>query len=51
MPIPAGKIKDWKQYTLKYFRDSPNAFLIENTFYNTLSANMKTKVVKDLYHL
>ena len=40
-PIPGEKIKEWKQHTLKYFRESPNAFLVENSFYNTLSQNMK----------
>ena len=39
--IPAEKLKEWKQHTLKYFRESPCAFLAENTFYDTLSQNMK----------
>lgn len=37
----------WKNYTLKYFQLSPNAFLAENENYNVLSENMKVKIVKE----
>ena len=45
--IQGEVINAWKIYTLKYFQSSPNAFLVENEFYNLLSANMKVNVVKD----
>ena len=45
--IQGEVINAWKIYTLKYFQSSPNAFLTENEFYNMLSSNMKTKIVKD----
>ena len=45
--IPGETITDWKKYTIRYFKYSPNAFLVENEFYNILSANMKVKVVKE----
>lgn len=44
--IPGEVINEWKIYTLKYFQQSPNAFLAENEFYDVLSSNMKVKVVK-----
>ena len=37
----------WKNYTLKYFQLSPNAFLAENEYYNVLPENIKVKIVKD----
>lgn len=45
--IPGKHILEWKQYTYKYFSQSPNAFLAENQFYKDLPANLKRKVVKD----
>lgn len=45
--ISGESIKLWKQYTYQYFQHSPNAFLVENDYYNMLSANMKIKIVKE----
>jgi hypothetical protein len=39
-----NKIKD---YTTHYFKISPNAYFIENEFYQDLSETMKVKLVKD----
>jgi hypothetical protein len=50
--LPPGRqilgetINSWKINTLKYFQSSPNAFLIENEFFQVISANMKVKIVK-----
>ena len=32
--IPGEVIKEWKTYTLLYFKNSPNSFLQENYFYD-----------------
>jgi hypothetical protein len=40
-------INKFKEYTTDYFKLSPNAFLIENEFYQDLSESLKTKLVKD----
>jgi hypothetical protein len=32
--IPGSVIKEWKTYTLQYFKNSPNSFLQENQFYD-----------------
>lgn len=47
MKIPGEEINKWKNYTLKYFQLSPNAFLAENEFYKVLSSNMQVKIVKE----
>lgn len=44
--IPGDIIKEWNSFTLKYFKESPNAFMVENEFYNVLTSNMKVKIVK-----
>ena len=43
--IPGSLINKWKNYTLFYFQQSPNAFLIDNNFYDILSANMRIVVI------
>ena len=45
--IPGSIIKDWRKYTQDYFKESPNAYLKENEFYQVMSENMKVKVIKD----
>ena len=45
--IKSESIKNWKEYTQAYFLSSPNAFLQENQFYNSMSENMKVQVVKN----
>ena len=45
--IPGEAINKWKNYTLRYFQLSPNAFLAENEFYNILSSNMQVRIVKE----
>ena len=44
--IPGSVINRWKTYTLFYFQQSPNTFLIDTNFYNILSTNMKVNLVK-----
>tara|TARA_B110000285_G_scaffold229498_1_gene294325 strand:+ start:204 stop:452 length:249 start_codon:yes stop_codon:yes gene_type:complete len=39
-----NKIKD---YTNHYFKVSPNAYLIDNEFYQDLTETLKIKLVKD----
>jgi hypothetical protein len=39
-----NKIKD---YTNNYFKLSPNAYFIENEFYQDLTETLKIKLVKD----
>ena len=34
--IPGSIIKDWRKYTQDYFKESPNAYLKENEFYQSL---------------
>lgn len=43
-------ISDWKAYTLMYFQNSPNVFLIENEFYQLLSPNMKVRIIKEILY-
>ena len=45
--IPGKDILEWKEYTYKYFSQSPNAFLAENKFYKDLPTNLKRQVVKE----
>ena len=37
----------FKDYTNSYAKTSPNAFFIENEFYQDLPENLKIKLVKD----
>ena len=43
--IKSESINNWKGYTQSYFQTSPNAFLIENQYFNMLSENTKVEVV------
>ena len=45
--IPGDIIKEWKKYTIQYFKISPNIYLIENQFYNDLTENMKIQLMRD----
>lgn len=45
--IPGDVIKEWKKYTIQYFKISPNVYLIENQFYNDLTENMKIQLMRD----
>ena len=45
--IPGNVIKEWKKYTIQYFKISPNIYLIENQFYNDLTENMKIQLMRD----
>lgn len=40
-------IRDWKMYTLRFFKHSTCSYLQENKFYQSMSENMKVKIVKD----
>jgi hypothetical protein len=40
-------INNIKDYTNNYFKVSPNAYFIENEFYQDLSETMKVQLVKD----
>ena len=40
-------INKFKEYTNQYFKLSPNAFFIDNEFYQDLSERLKIKLVKD----
>lgn len=45
--IQGPTIKEWTNFTMKYFQSSPNAFLIENDHYQFMSDTMRVKVVKE----
>lgn len=38
-------LNEWKNYTLQYFKSSPNVYFIENEFFNNLSEKIKTKLI------
>ena len=39
--IPGTVIKEWRQFTLKYFQTSPNAFLADDDRYQNMSCRMR----------
>ena len=41
------RISSFKEYTIDYYKVSPNAFFAENEFYQDLSENLKILLVKD----
>ena len=45
--IEGETLNQWKNYTLKYFRQSPNAFFVEDEFYDKLDDNMRVRIVKN----
>jgi hypothetical protein len=45
--IQGDKIQEWKKYTIQYFKISPNTFLIENEFFQSLTQNMKVQLIKE----
>ena len=45
--ISGDKIQEWKKYTIQYFKISPNTFLIENEFFQSLTQNMKVQLIKE----
>ena len=42
--IPGKKIDQWKKYTIQYFKKSPNSFLADNEFYQTLSEKIQIQL-------
>ena len=40
-------LNEWKNYTLTYFKLSPNIYFCQNDFFNKLSEKLKTKLILD----
>ena len=45
--ISGETIQKWKMYTIQYFKISPDFYLINNEFYQSLSNKMQVRLVTD----
>ena len=44
--ISGPTIREWTNFTMKYFQTSPNAFLMQEPHYQMMSQNMRVKMMK-----